>query len=144
MSGLIRAFFFHQIMGQKQSRCKSFSSGWVGITARGSGSRLWQCWNASLIGWASGSLFLSECDAWRSSLSRSRSLYLSLPHIWQDLTQSQWPEGRLKWGLGEGALTAFLNFRWPFYSRVWVESAPKNFGGEGCWLGEKRNGSFKL
>ena len=32
----------------------------------------------------------------------------------------------------------FLNFRWQFYSRVWVESAPKNFDGEGCWLGEKK------
>ena len=32
----------------------------------------------------------------------------------------------------------FLNFGRPFYSRVWVESAPKNFGGEGYWLGDKR------
>ena len=28
--------------------------------------------------------------------------YLSLPPTRQDLTQGQWPEGRLKWGLCEG------------------------------------------
>ena len=31
-----------------------------------------------------------------------------------------------------------LNFRWSFYSHVWVESVPKNFGWKVCWLGEKK------
>ena len=31
-----------------------------------------------------------------------------------------------------------LNFRRPFSIRVWVESAPKIFVGEGCWLDEKK------
>ena len=53
---------------------------------------------------------------------------------------------RLRWiyvilnvaGFAVSEPTAVLNFRWPFYCRVWVESAPKNFGGEVYWLGEKK------
>ena len=36
-------------------------------------------------------------------------------------------------------LTDFLNFRRPFYSRVWVELVPKNFE-----LGEKKKGKDLL
>ena len=39
----------------------------------------------------------SELEDVRSEMS----WYLSLPPTRQDLTQDQWPEGRLKWGLGE-------------------------------------------
>ena len=31
-----------------------------------------------------------------------------------------------------------LDFRWPFYSRVWVEPTSKDFDGQDCWLDEKK------
>ena len=41
------------------------------------------------------------CWAVPEQVNVARCFYLPLPPTWQGLTQGQWPEGRLKWRLGE-------------------------------------------
>ena len=68
-----------------------------------------------IVGWGPKELPCSTISKWSHNIIIQNSWweycqrrYLSLPHTRQDLTQGQWPEGRLSWGFrgGEGRARA--------------------------------------
>ena len=112
MSEEIRTFFC-QITVQKKS---GFLSGLFGIVVR-------------CVTWASKLKAVCYSVGMRAWLiGRTRHL-CSCPNATRDdlLSRSLWAD----W--------PFLNFRWPFYNRVWIESALKIFWGEISWLVEKKD-----